>query len=39
MLVAANQLADNQPLNDADLTRVRVGTLRIFDAAKVLHGN
>ena len=39
LLVAADQLADNQPLNDTDLTRVRVGTLRIFDAAEVLHGN
>ena len=37
VLVAANQLADNVPLNDADLTRVRVACLRIWDAKEVLH--
>jgi len=37
LLIAANQLADNIPLNDADLTRVRVACLRIFDAGEVLH--
>jgi hypothetical protein len=37
VLAAADQLADNQPLDDADLTRVRVACLRIFDAREVLH--
>lgn len=37
LLIAGNQLADNRPLNDADLTRVRVACLRIFDAREVLH--
>ncbi|OOG63285.1 hypothetical protein B0E46_09710 [Rhodanobacter sp. B04] len=39
VLAASNQLGDNRPLNDADLTRVRLCALRIFDAAEVLHGN
>jgi len=37
VLLAANQLSDNHPLNDADLTRVRVAALRILDAREVLH--
>ena len=37
LLLAANQLADNTPLSDADLTRVRVAHLRVFDALEVLH--
>lgn len=36
-LIAANQLEDNQPLTDADLTRLRVAALRIFDAQEVLN--
>ncbi|EIL93254.1 hypothetical protein AB7849_02545 [Rhodanobacter sp. 115] len=39
VLIAADQLADNQPLNDADLTRLRVACLRIFDATEVLHAH
>lgn len=37
LLIAANQLGDSHPLDFADLTRVRLGALRIFDAAEVLH--
>jgi hypothetical protein len=35
-LIAANQLEDNKPLADADLTRLKVAALRIFDAQEVL---
>ena len=37
LLIAGNQLADKHPLNDADLTSVRVACLRIFDAKEVLY--
>jgi DNA primase (bacterial type) len=37
LLLAGNQLADNRPLDDADLTRVRTACLRICDAQEVLH--
>ncbi|KZC22335.1 hypothetical protein RHOFW104T7_01300 [Rhodanobacter thiooxydans] len=37
VLIGANQLGDGQPLEDADLTRLRVAALRIFDAQEVLH--
>lgn len=37
LLIAGNQLADSHPLNDADLTCVRVARLRIFDAKESLH--
>jgi hypothetical protein len=36
-LIAANQLEDNKPLADADLTRLKVAALRIFDAQEVLN--
>lgn len=32
VLAAANQLADNEPLDGEDLTRLKVAALRIFDA-------
>jgi hypothetical protein len=39
LLIAANQLGDGLPLNDADLSRLRVSALRIMDAQDVLnHG-
>jgi len=39
LLLAANQLGDGIQLSDADLTRVRVAALRVFDAKEVLcHG-
>ena len=37
LLIGACQLGEGQPLNDADLTRLRVAALRIFDAQEVLH--
>ena len=39
VLIAACHLGDGEPLDDADLTRVRVACLRIFDAKEVLHGS
>lgn len=36
ILFAGNQLADNQSLNDADLTRLRLACLRVFDCREVL---
>lgn len=37
LLIAGNQLADNIPLSDADLTRLRVACLRVFDCKEALH--
>lgn len=37
LLLAGNQLAENRSLNDADLTRVRVACLRVFDAKLALE--
>lgn len=36
LLIAANKLGDGEPLNDTDLTRVRVAALRVFDAREAL---
>lgn len=37
VLIGACQLGEGQPLDDTDLTRLRVAALRIFDAQEVLH--
>ncbi|KQZ77754.1 hypothetical protein ASD55_07805 [Rhodanobacter sp. Root561] len=37
VLIGANQLDAGEPLDDTDLTRLRVAALRIFDAQEVLH--
>lgn len=37
MLIGACQLSEGRPLDDADLTRLRVAAVRIFDAQEVLH--
>lgn len=37
LLIACNQLGDGNALDDAGLTRLRDGALRIFDAAEVLN--
>ena len=36
LLIAANKMGDGELLDDAELTRVRVACLRIFDAQEVL---
>jgi len=37
VLIGACQLADGAPLDDTDMTRLRVASLRIFDAQEVLN--
>ena len=37
VLIGACQLGDGEPLEENDLTRLRVAALRIFDAQEVLH--
>lgn len=37
LLIAANKMGDGEPLDDAELTRLRVATLKVFDAAEVLQ--
>jgi hypothetical protein len=37
VLIGATQPGDGAPLDDADLTRLRVAALRIFDAQEVLN--
>jgi hypothetical protein len=39
LMQAANKLGDGNALTEDEHTRLRVGTLRIFDAAEVLHGS
>ncbi|MDE1893168.1 MAG: hypothetical protein KGM46_06675 [Pseudomonadota bacterium] len=39
MLETANKLGDGYPLTEDEHTRLRVGTLRIFDAAEVLRND
>lgn len=36
VLIGASHLGDGKPLDDTDLTRLRVAALRIFDAKEVL---
>ncbi|QEE25707.1 hypothetical protein CS053_15245 [Rhodanobacter glycinis] len=39
LLIAANRMGDGEALDDAELTRLRVAALKVFDAAEVLtHG-
>ncbi|TAM57200.1 MAG: DNA primase [Rhodanobacter sp.] len=37
LLIAACQLGDGEPLDDTDLTRLRVAAVRVFDAVEVLR--
>lgn len=37
LLIAANKLGDGLPLDDDELTRMRVAALAVFDAGEVLH--
>lgn len=36
VLIAANKMGDGEPLDDAELTRMRVAALKVFDAAELL---
>jgi hypothetical protein len=37
LLIAACQLGDGAPLNDTDLSRLRLAAIRVFDAVEVLN--
>lgn len=37
LLIAANKLSDGLPLDDEELTRMRVAAMKVFDAGEVLH--
>jgi len=37
LLIAACQLGDGAPLDDTDLTRLRMAAVRVFDAVEVLN--
>ena len=39
LLIAACQLGDGEPLDDTDLSRLRMAAVRVFDAAEVLHAH
>jgi hypothetical protein len=39
LLIAACQLGGGAPLDDTDLTRLRMAAVRVFDAAEVLHAH
>lgn len=39
VLIGASQLGEGAPLDDSDMTRLRVAALRIFDAQEVLRGH
>jgi hypothetical protein len=38
LLIAASRIGDGVPLDDTELTRMRVAALKVFDAQEVLHG-
>lgn len=37
LLIAANKMGDGEPLDEADLTRLRVAALKVFDVVEVLR--